>query len=350
MAEPPAEPVDSTTPSGRELLLRAARGEPTPRPPVWVMRGAGRYLPGYRALRADHSFQEAVRTPEVAARATLLPYERFDPDAVILFADVLGVARALGFSYRIESGVGPVVDDPIEDPTDVPTETRPIREVCGYAGETVARVADELDDTGVIGYAGGPFTVATYLLGAASARSKMGLRRFRTEHPDAFRRLLDRLSTAIGESLAMQADRGADVVQLFDTRAAFLSPQAYREWLLPCYRTIFRAVDVPTILFSRYPGGHLDALADSGADVLSLDWTVDLERARAQLGEYPVQGNLDPAVLFGDHETIRERTRAAIRAGGQAGYVCNLGHGVHRDTPPAAVERFVDTVKRWSWG
>lgn len=312
------------------------------------MRQAGRYLPGYRAVRAEYSFTEAVRTPEVAARVSRLPYDRFEPDGVIVYADVLAVVEALGFEYHVESGVGPVVENPIEEPADVPREAGDVSEQLAAVGETVARVAETVADAGVIGYAGGPFTVASYLLGA-DGRSKMRLRRFRLDHPDAFRRLLDVLTEAIGSYLRFQAARGADLVQLFDTRAALLSPAAYREWLRPCHQRICSAVDAPSILFVRNPGGHLDALADAGADVLALDWTVDLAETRDRLGDQPVQGNLDPAALFGSNDQIRRQTRQTIRAAGPAGYICNLGHGVHRATDPAAVERFVRTVKRWTW-
>ncbi len=312
------------------------------------MRQAGRYLPAYRAIRDEHTFLEAVRTPSVAARVSKLPAERFEPDGVIVYADVLGVVRPLGFSYQIESGVGPVVTDPIETADDVPETVGDVRESLAYVGETISRVAETTTTAGLIGYAGGPFTLAAYLLGADS-RSKMTVRRFRLEHPTAFRRLLDVLSEAIVTYLRFQTDCGVDLVQLFDTRAAMLSPEAYREWLLPCHRRILAAIDVPTILFVRSPGGHLDALADAGADVLALDWSVNMARARDRLGDHPVQGNLDPAVLFGDADQIRDRTRRIVRQAGPAGHVLNLGHGVHKRTPPDAVEQFVHTATQWSW-
>lgn len=336
-------------PSGRSLLLQAARGEATPRPPVWLMRQAGRYLPEYRELRSNHSFLEAVTTPSIAARVSRMPYERFRPDGVICYSDLLTVVEPLGFSYRIESGVGPVVDEPIETPADVPTDHDDVRETLAYLGETVGRLDSTTGDAGVIGFAGGPFTVATYLLDDGASRSKMTLRRFRAQHPAAFRRLLGVTADVVAESLALQADRGADLVQLFDTRAAFLSPADYREFLLPLHQRILAAVDVPTVLFVRTPGGHLDALAEAGADVLALDWTVSIARARERLGDHPIQGNLDPSLLYAEPAVIERRTRQLIEQAGPAGHILNLGHGVHKHTPLDGVRRFVRTAKRWSW-
>lgn len=338
-----------TTLDGRELLLAAARGERTPRPPVWLMRQAGRYLPEYRDLRADHSFREAISTPELAVRATLQPYERFHPDGVVVYSDILTVLEPLGFSYHVESGVGPVVENPVQGPTDLPEQEASVAETVGYVGETLDRLDDRLDDAGLIGFAGGPFTLAAYAVGAGGSRSKMELRRLRSEHPDAFRALLASFADVVAEYVACQTANGADLIQLFDTHAAMLSPRDYREYLLPLHERILEAVDVPTILFVRNPAGVLDALAESGADVLGLDWTVDLDRARRRLGDHPVQGNLDPATLFGDPAQIRARTRDAIETAGPEGYVCNLGHGVHKHTPIDGVRTVVETVTDWSW-
>ena len=334
---------------GRELLVRAARGERTPRPPVWLMRQAGRYLPEYRELRSNHSFREAVTTPEIAVRATLQPYERFHPDGVVLYSDILTALEPLGFTYHVESGVGPVVENPVEGPEDVPREHSAVREEVAYVGRVVDRLDDRLTDAGLIGFAGGPFTLAAYAVGDGRSRSKMSLRRLRSEHPDPFRALLESFADVVTEYVAFQAEQGADVIQLFDTHAAMLAPRDYRALLQPLHERILDAVDVPTVLFVRNPAGMLDTLAETGADVLALDWTVDLERARDRLGDHPVQGNLDPASLFGDPASVRERTRRVIEAAGPRGHVLNLGHGVHKHTPVENVAAVVDTAKQFSW-
>ena len=258
-----------------DLLLRAARGERTERPPVWLMRQAGRHLPEYRELRAEHSFREAITTPEVAAEITLQPWRRYRPDGLVIFSDILCALEPLGVDYRIESGVGPVIDDPVEGPGDVPTDHDDVRATLSYVGDLLARLDDEVgNEVPLLGFAGGPFTLASYLVAGGSSRGHLPLRRFRQEHPGAFESLLAVL-----------------------------------------------------------------------ADVVGLDWTVGMAEARAALGETPVQGNLDPSVLFADPDVVRERTREVIEAAGPTGHVLNLGHGVSKDTPVEGVEAFVEAAK-----
>ncbi|MFB6068764.1 MAG: uroporphyrinogen decarboxylase [Halobacterium sp.] len=330
----------------RELFLDAARGNYTERPPVWLMRQAGRYLPEYREVRSDYSFLEAIKTPEIAERISLQPWERFRPDGVVMYSDILTVLEPLGFDYHIESGVGPVVENPVSGPADVDRAHGPVAEELDYVGELLARLGDTLGDAAaLIGFAGGPFTLSSYVVAGGPSRSHMELRRFRARHPDAFRTLLDSFAAVVEDYLQYQVDMGADVVQLFDTYAGVLSPADYREFVLPRHRRILDAVDVPTIVFARDMGGHLDVLAESGADVVGLDWTVDMADAREELGERPVQGNLDPAHLYGDPPFVRERTREIVEKAGPRGHVLNLGHGVDKDTPVESVEAFVETAK-----
>lgn len=333
----------------RDLFLQAARGEPTRRPPVWLMRQAGRYLPEYRELRAEYSFLEAIKTPEVAVEITLQPYERFAVDGVVMFSDILTVLEPLGFDYHLESGVGPVVENPVEGPGEADREVGDVRGETAYVAALLDRLHDRVGDAAVVGFAGGPFTLAAYAVEGGPSRSKMGLRRLRTRHPDAFDALLESFTDAVVEYVQMQVEHGADVVQLFDTYAGLLGPGAYREHLLGFHEDIFAAVDVPTIVFARNMGGRLDLLAESGADVVGLDWTVSMAAARSVLDDTPVQGNLDPAVLFADPGTVRERTAAVIDAAGPEGHILNLGHGVNRDTPIESVEAFVDTATTWTW-
>jgi uroporphyrinogen decarboxylase len=330
----------------RDLFLRAARGERTERPPVWLMRQAGRYLPAYREVREDYSFVEAIKTPEVAERISLMPYERFGVDGVVMYSDILTVLEPLGLSYHIESGVGPVIEDPIDGPDDVPTEYGDVREDIDYVGALLDRLSATLgDDAATIGFAGGPFTLASYAVEGGTSRSHVALRRFRVQHPEAFRDLLSTFADVVADYFQYQVAHGADVLQLFDTYAAALGPADYREFLLPLHRRIFDAVDVPTVVFVRNMGDRLDALTATGADVVSLDWSVDMAEARAELGDVPVQGNLDPSYLYGDREFVTEQTEAVIDAAGPEGHILNLGHGVDKDTPPESVAAFVDAAK-----
>ncbi len=328
------------------LLVRAARGEYTERPPVWLMRQAGRHIPEYRDIRDEHSFLEAIKTPAVAEEITLLPWDYYRPDGLVIFSDILTALEPLGFEYHIESGVGPVVENPVDGARDCERPRADVPTELDYVGELLRRVDDRVgDETALIGFAGGPFTLASYAVAGGPSKTDMPLRKLRVHHPDAFRTLLSSFAEVVSEFLSYQIDHGADVVQLFDTYAGVLSPADYREFVLPLHREIFAGLDAPSLVFVRGMGGRLDLLADSGADAVALDWTVEMATARAQLGEMPVQGNLDPSYLFGDPDFVREKTREIIEAAGPEGHILNLGHGVDRETPVESVRAFVETAK-----
>ncbi|QGN06036.1 uroporphyrinogen decarboxylase [Halorhabdus sp. CBA1104] len=329
-----------------ELLVRAARGEHTERPPVWLMRQAGRHLPEYREIREEYDFLEAVTTPEIAAEITLQPWERYRPDGVVMFSDILTILEPLGFDYHIEPGKGPIVEEPVSGPTDIPPAYASIPDELDYVGALLDRLETRVgDETGVIGFAGGPFTLAAYAIAGHPTRNHYPVRQFRARHPDAFGDLLGIFAEAVTKFLNYQVEHGADVVQLFDTYASVLPPTDYQEFIQPLHREILSAVDAPTIVFVRNMSGRLDQLAATGADVVGLDWTVEMDAAREQLGDRAVQGNLDPSVLFADPATVRQRTRDVIEAAGARGHILNLGHGVHKDTPIEGVEAFVETAK-----
>ena len=328
------------------LLVRAARGERTERPPVWLMRQAGRHIPEYREIRADYSFLEAIKTPDIAADITMLPWQYYEPDGLVMFSDILTVLEPLGFSYHIESGVGPVVENPVSGPDDVDRSHDDVVRELDYVGELLVELDRRVgDETALIGFAGGPFTLASYAVAGGPSRTNMPLRKLRTQHPDAFRTLLSAFADVVRDYLEFQIGNGADVVQLFDTYAGVLTPEDYREFVLPLHREILADLAAPSIVFVRRMNGRLDLLAESGADVVALDWTVDMARAREELGETPVQGNLDPSYLFGDPSFVETKTREVIDAAGPAGHVLNLGHGVHKDTPVEGVRAFVETAK-----
>ena len=208
----------------------------------------------------------------------------------------------------------------------------------GYRRLSVTRRASS-------GFFGGPFAFASYVVVGGPSRHHHEIRAFRSRHPDAFDTLLQRFADIFAEYLRYQVEAGADVVQLFDTYAGILSPAEYREFILPLHKRILRDVPVPSIIFVRNPGGKLGLLNESGADVVSLDWTVDMEAARAQLGETPVQGNLDPSYLRGSEALVRTKTREVIEAAGNQGHILNLGHGVHKDTPIENVQAFIETAR-----
>jgi len=330
----------------KERFLRAARGERTDRPPVWLMRQAGRYLPEYRELRADNTFREAISTPDVAEEISLQPWKRFGVDGVVMYSDILVALEPLGLEYHIESGVGPVVENPIREPADRPVERTPIDESLDYVGELLTRLAADVgDEAAVIGFAGGPFTLASYAVAGRPSRSHVPVRGFRAAHPEAFADLLDTFADVVTDFVQYQVDHGADVVQLFDTYAGLLGPADYEEFIVPVHQRILESVDVPTIVFVRNMAGRLDQLRASGADVVGLDWTVDIGVARDILGDRPVQGNLDPSYLLGDPDFVAERTRDLIERAGSAGHILNLGHGIDRRTDPKAVEAFVKTAQ-----
>lgn len=332
-----------------DRLVRAANGEEMDRPPVWMMRQAGRHLPEYREIRAEHSFREIVETPSLAAEVTLQPYHRYKPDGVVIFSDILTVLEPLGFDYQVKDGVGPVIANPVTEPGEIPDQYRDVRETLAYVGDLLELLTERVGErVPLIGFAGGPFTIASYIVAGGTSRTHQPVRQFRAEHPDDFRELLAIITDVVIDHLSYQAEKGAAVVQLFDTYAGVLPASEYRDVLLPLHQRIFDELSVPTIHFVRNMGGRLELLADAGPDVVGLDWTIDIDAARATLGDMPVQGNLDPSLLFAPETVIRDRTREIIDAAGGRGHILNLGHGVHKDTTPAAVRAFVETAKSTS--
>lgn len=330
----------------RELFLRAAAGEWTRRPPVWMMRQAGRYLPEYRELRECYTFREAISTPDIAAEISLQPWHRFEPDGVVMYSDILTALEPLGLDYRIESGVGPVIEDPVRDPEDTNRSREPVEDDLEYVGELLERLSGELrEQAAVLGFVGGPFTLAAYTVEGEPSKTFMELRRFRAAHPDAFRRLLERFTDVLVDFVQYQTAHGADAIQIFDTYAGLLSPADHRTFLQPLHQRITGAVDVPTILFARNVPNRLELLAETGADVIGLDWTNDIAAARSSLGSHAVQGNLDPAYLYGSPSFVREQTRSLISAAGPRGHILNLGHGIDKDTPIEGVTAFFDAAK-----
>jgi len=331
-------------------LLRAARGLPSSQVPVWFMRQAGRSLPEYRALRGEGSILDAIRNPELSAEITLQPVHRYGVDAAILYSDIVVPAAAIDFGVDVTPGIGPVVSEPFRTSADL-DRLRPYEpdEDAPYVGETIDLLVKELGATPLIGFAGAPFTVASYLIEGRPSRTYGLTKAMMHGDTGLWRELLDRLADMAIASLLSQIEHGASAIQLFDSWAGSLSPDVYEDLVLPASTKVFDAVaatGVPRIHFGVGTGELLRPMAAAGADVVGVDWRIGLDEADRRLGHrYAVQGNLDPALLGAPWPVVAERTRAVIAAGASApGHVFNLGHGVPPDTDPAVLQRIVDLV------
>ncbi len=337
----------------KQLFLRACRCEPVDRVPVWIMRQAGRYLPEYQVVRARHSFLEICKTPALAAEVSLQPYRVLGVDAIIVFSDILIVAEAMGLPLEVPVS-GPVLSNPVRDVSavrrlrdfDPARETRfvgdAIREICRAAGP----------DVPVIGFAAAPWTLACYMIeGRTRGDISTALGMLRAE-PATIRELLERIARATTAYLRSQIEAGASAVQLFDTWAGDLSPAEYDKFELPATRMVMETLaseGAPKILFARGSADHLESMAKTGADVLSVDWHTDLSEARKILGpRVALQGNVNPAVLLGPEEGVRQAAREAVEKTGGLGHILNLGHGILPDTPVRNARAFVEAGQAWS--
>jgi len=336
-------------------FLRACRREPTDRTPVWLMRQAGRFLPEYRALRARHGFLELCKTPALAAEVTLLPIRRFPVDAAILFADILLVLEPMGVGLEFAKGDGPVIARPVRTGADVAGLARvPVDTALAFVLETIARVRTELAGrVPLIGFAGAPFTLASYLVEGRGSRHYVHTKSLMYREPAAWHTLMAHLADVTVEYVRAQVGAGAQAVQLFDSWVGCLGPDDYREYVLPHMRRALGAIaafGVPVIHFGTGTGALLELMRDAGGDVIGLDWRVDLGDAWDRLGpRVGVQGNLDPVALFAPPDAIRRQVaRILARAGGRPGHVFNLGHGVLPETPVEHVAAVVDAVHELS--
>ncbi|MGZ4386536.1 MAG: uroporphyrinogen decarboxylase [Gaiellaceae bacterium] len=331
------------------LLVRACRLEQVERTPVWFMRQAGRSLPEYRAVRERHTLFEICAEPELCAEVTLQPVRRHDVDAAVMFADIMLPVLGMGVGVELVEGVGPVVERPLRTLEDVHSLRVPDPEESAPAIlEAVSLTRAELPpEKAVIGFCGGPFTVAGYLVEGRPSRDFLQVKRMMYAEPATWHALMERLSEAFAAYVAATARAGADVVQLFDSWAGALSPQDYLEFVAPYSTRILEAVEVPTIHFATGAGHLLGLIAEAGGDVIGLDWRVPLERGWQEVGpQRGVQGNLDPALLLGPWERVERETLAILEAaGGRPGHVFNLGHGVLPATDPTVLGRLVQLVR-----
>ena len=331
------------------VFLRACRAEPVDRVPVWFMRQAGRSLPEYRALRGTGSILEAIADPALACEVTLQPVRRYGVDAAILFSDIVVPYHAIGFGVDVVPGRGPVIAQPFRTARDL-ERLRDLSDAdIAHVTATVDLVVAELaaSDTPLIGFAGAPFTVASYLIEGAPTRDFALIKSLMHADPVLFDRLLDRLVAITVAFLRAQVAHGARALQLFDSWAGALTRDEYRRFALPATQRVLDAVadlGVPTILFGVGTGELLTLMTAAGSTVLGIDWHVDLDEGRRRAAK-PVQGNLDPARCLGGIDLGVTAAREVLgRAGREAGYIFNLGHGVLPATDPAVLEAVVRVV------
>ena len=330
-------------------FLSACRREPVPHVPVWFMRQAGRSLPEYRALRGSGNILDAVRHPELAAEVTLQPVHRYGVDAAILFSDIVVPVAAIGFGVDIRPGTGPIVERPFRSRDDL-SRLRPLEptEDIPWVQETVEILVKELT-VPLIGFAGAPFTVASYLIEGGASRDYAMTKRLMHAEPQTWAALLDRLADLALAFLRAQVEAGAGAVQLFDSWAGALSPADYQRHVMPASARIFAGLEdlgVPRIHFGVGTGELLGLMGQAGADVVGVDWRVPLDVARVRVGpDKAVQGNLDPLVCLAPWPVVAEQARRVLaEAGPGPGHIFNLGHGVVPQTDPDTLARLVDLV------
>ncbi|GAA0370368.1 uroporphyrinogen decarboxylase [Microbispora corallina] len=331
------------------VFVRACRREPVPHTPVWYMRQAGRSLPEYRRAREGVEMLTACATPDLVVEITMQPVRRYGVDAAIFFSDIVVPLKAIGVDLDIKPGVGPVVATPIRDragaavlrplePGDVP-----------YVTESVEALLKELGGTPLIGFAGGPFTLASYLIEGGPSKNHDRTKAMMYGDPELWHELMDRLGAITLAFLRVQAEAGASAVQLFDSWVGAVAPQDYRTYVLPHTAKIFAGLadlGVPRIHFGVGTGELLGVMGEAGADVVGVDWRVPLDEAALRVGAgKALQGNLDPAVLLAPWEVVEERAREVLERGRVAeGHVFNLGHGVLPSTDPDQLARLTDLV------
>ena len=332
------------------IFLKNLRGEPCDRTPIWVMRQAGRYLPEYQEVRQKYSFNELCRTPEAACEVTLQPIRRFGFDAAIMFSDILTPLEGMGAMFDFSQG-GPKLEKPVRTEAEIGAlRTYDPNEGTDFVAAAIKLMKEGLGDkTPLIGFAGSPFTLATYLIEGGGSKDFKTLKTMLYSRPELLDELMTKLTDQTLAYLKMQAEAGVDAIQLFDTWGGILHPADYERVVLPCVKRIMdglKDAGVPRIYFLKGSAPYLDLVTTLDVEALGMDWTMDMGRSLPLMEGYAVQGNLDPLALFGTQEQIRERALTICEAGKAAsGHVFNLGHGITPPTPISAVETLVETVQ-----
>ncbi len=333
-------------------FLDAAHRRPVDKTPVWLMRQAGRSLPEYRKLRERWSLVEIVAQPELCAEVTLQPVRRLGVDAAVMFADIMLPLRGMGVEFELVENIGPVLARPIASAADVERLIVPPGEEAAPQVIAAVRQVVAQSPVPVIAFSGAPFTLASYLVEGRPSRDFAKVKSFMYSEPAAFEKLLGKLSTTMAGYLKAQVAAGASAVQLFDSWVGALAVEDYEASVLPHTRAIFEAlkpVEVPRIHFGTDTAGLLESITSTGPDIVSLDWRLPLDAGWKRVGhDRGIQGNLDPAVLLGPPELVRERARDVLRrANGRPGHIFNLGHGVLPSTPLENLQLLVETVHEW---
>jgi uroporphyrinogen decarboxylase len=339
----------STSALERSPYLLAARGERPPHTPVWFMRQAGRSLPEYKAVREGISMLESCMRPDLVVEITLQPVRRYGVDAAIYYSDIVLPLRSAGYEIEIKPGVGPVVADPVRDAAGV-AKVRPVTPAdVPYTTESVQQLVSELGGTPLIGFAGAPFTVASYLVEGGPSKDFARTKAMMHGNPSLWHALADRLADVAIAYLTVQVEAGASAIQLFDSWAGGLSPRDYERFVLPHSAKVFDAMQgygVPRVHFGVNTGELLGLMSAAGADVVGVDWRVPLDEAVRRIGPKPVQGNLDPALLFAGWEAIEPELDRILAEGKAApGHIFNLGHGVPPDADPEVLGRIARYVQ-----
>ncbi|HEY9686487.1 MAG TPA: uroporphyrinogen decarboxylase [Coleofasciculaceae cyanobacterium] len=333
-------------------LIRACKGEVLDRPPVWLMRQAGRYMPEYRAIREKVSFLELCKSPDLAAEVSLQPYHSFGMDGVIMFSDILIPPEAMGMEVTFGDG-GPTFTRPLQNAADIDRLIIPDPvEKTGFVMEILRKLRAALasdPETALIGFAGSPWTLATYMIEGGASKHFARIKGLMYEQPEALHRLLDKLSRTVTLYLNAQIEAGAQVVQLFDTWAGILSAEEYREFVLPYHQQIIDGLNrehAPVILYVNNSRGLLPLMAEAKPDVIGVDHLTAIPEARKLVGpHFALQGNLDPVALFSPPDVLLPKVNALLEAGGRQGFVFNLGHGILPATPVENVRLLVNQVK-----
>lgn len=342
-----------------DLFLRALLQQPVPRTPVWLMRQAGRYLPEYRAVRARAGgFLDLCKNTDAATEVTLQPIDRFGFDAAILFSDILTVPDAMGLGLYFAEGEGPKFQRPLQNEADIAALQVPDMAELRYVFDAVSSIRRALNGrVPLIGFSGSPFTLACYMVEGGGSKEFRQIKTLLYRRPELLHRILDINARAVTAYLNEQIASGAQAVQIFDTWGGLLSDAAFPEFSLAYIRQIIGGLTrenegrrVPVIVFTKGGGQWLELLADSGTDALGLDWTANIGRARQRVGgKVALQGNLDPAALFGTPETIRaEVQRILADYGNGSGHIFNLGHGISQHTDPERVQDLVAAIREYS--
>jgi uroporphyrinogen decarboxylase len=344
------------------LLIRAARGEKTERTPVWMMRQAGRHIAEYRELCKKYpTFRERSEIPEVAVEVSLQPWRNYQTDGCILFSDILTPLPGIGCEFTIDEKVGPLME-PMRSYDDIkkmhpmdPYKSTP------FVAEALKALRQEVGpETAVLGFVGCPYTLATYIVEGKTSKEYLEIKKMALNEPDLLHAILQQLADNIGDYALFQIENGAQLIQIFDSWAGHLSPRDYNTFAAPYQKQILDKIkekypDVPTVIYIKHSGALIERMAATGVDVVSLDWTVDMADGRDRIeagrksagleGRGGVQGNLDPAVLFANHDVIEERAIEILKKAGSVGHVMNLGHGIEAATPEENAHHFIETVR-----